>query len=188
MVIDEAYGDFMPNQNSAMTLTEEYPNLIMVRTMSKAFGLAGLRVGYIIAGKPIIRYMKKLRDPYMVSEFAREMAGKALMYPYHFWNNMLDFAKMKREIREALKKAGHLSMAETDDMVSIFVLYHDDPTVDLQKVFWENKVLCVSVRILPAWSGIRPDSAAEDGGFPDSAGSRSADSQRRFRQNKNPQG
>ena len=144
VVIDEAYGDFMPNQNSAMTLTEEYPNLIMVRTMSKAFGLAGLRVGYIIAGKPIIRYMKKLRDPYMVSEFAREMAGKALMYPYHFWNNMLDFAKMKREIREALKKAGHLSMAETDDMVSIFVLYHDDPTVDLQKVFWENKVLCVS--------------------------------------------
>lgn len=144
VVIDEAYGDFMPNQNSAMTLTEEYPNLIMVRTMSKAFGLAGLRVGYIIAGKPIIRYMKKLRDPYMVSEFAREMAGKALMYPYHFWNNMLDFAKMKREIREALKKTGHLSMAETDDMVSIFVLYHDDPAVDLQKVFWENKVLCVS--------------------------------------------
>lgn len=44
VVIDEAYGDFMPNQNSAMTLTEEYPNLIMVRTMSKAFGLAGLRV------------------------------------------------------------------------------------------------------------------------------------------------
>lgn len=144
VVIDEAYGDFMPNQNSAMTLTEEYPNLIMVRTMSKAFGLAGLRVGYIIAGKPIIRYMKKLRDPYMVSEFAREMAGKALMYPHHFWNNMLDFAKMKREIREALKKSGHLSMAETDDMVSIFVLYHDDPAVDLQKVFWENKVLCVS--------------------------------------------
>ena len=88
--------------------------------------------------------MKMLRDPYMVSEFAREMAGKALMYPYNFWNNMLDFAKMKREIREALKKAGHLSMAETDDMVAIFVLYHDDPAVDLQKVFWENKVLCVS--------------------------------------------
>lgn len=70
MVIDEAYGDFMPNQNLAMQLTEQYPNLIMVRTMSKAFGLAGLRVGYIISVKPIIRYMKKLRDPYMVSEFA----------------------------------------------------------------------------------------------------------------------
>mgnify|MGYP000113890452 CR=1 FL=1 len=38
VVIDEAYGDFMPNQNSAMTLTEEYPNLIMVRTMSKPSG------------------------------------------------------------------------------------------------------------------------------------------------------
>ena len=45
-------------------------------------------------------------------------------------------------------------MAETDDMVSIFVLYHDDPAVDLQKVFWENKVLCVSGADLPAWSGI----------------------------------
>lgn len=144
VVIDEAYGDFMPNQNSAMQLTEEYPNLIMVRTMSKAFGLAGLRVGYIISVKPIIRYMKKLRDPYMVSEFAREMAGKALMHPYHFWNNLLDFAKMKREIREVLKQPGHLRMAETDDMVSILVLYHDDTAMDLQKEFWNNKVLCVS--------------------------------------------
>ncbi len=144
VIVDEAYGDFMPNQNSAMNLTEEYPNLIMVRTMSKAFGLAGLRVGYIITGKTLVRYLKKLRDPYMVSEFAREMAGKALMYPYHFWSHMLEFAKMKRELREHLKVKGHLHMAETDDMVSIFTMYHDDPNVNLQEEFWNNGVLCVA--------------------------------------------
>ncbi len=144
VIVDEAYGDFMPNQNSAMNLTEEYPNLIMVRTMSKAFGLAGLRVGYIITGKTLVRYLKKLRDPYMVSEFAREMAGKALMYPYHFWEHMLEFAKMKRELREQLKVKGHLRMAETDDMVSIFTIYHDDPNVNLQEEFWNNGVLCVA--------------------------------------------
>jgi histidinol-phosphate aminotransferase len=144
VIIDEAYGDFMPNQNSAMQLTEEYPNLIMVRTLSKAFGLAGLRVGYVIAPKTLISYMKKIVNPYQVSEFAREMAGEALKNPYHVWENIQDFAKMKRDIREVLKAPGHLKLAETYDTVSIFLLLHDDPSVDLQKLFWENKVLCVS--------------------------------------------
>ena len=144
VIIDEAYGDFMPNQNSAMRLCAEYPNLIMVRTLSKAFGLAGLRIGYIVSTKTLISYMKKTVNPYQVSEFAREMGGMALKHPYHFWDNMVDFTKMKREIKEVLKQHGHLSAAETSDMVSIMVLIHDDPSADLQKMFWDNKVLCVS--------------------------------------------
>lgn len=144
VVIDEAYGDFMPNQNSAMRLCAEYPNLIMIRTLSKAFGLAGLRIGYVVAHKQLISYMKKTVNPYQVSEFAREMGGEALKHPYHFWDNMVDFTKMKREIKEVLKQPGHLSMAETYDTVSIMLLKHDDENADLQKLFWDNKVLCVS--------------------------------------------
>lgn len=144
VIIDEAYGDFMPNQNSAMRLVDNYPNMIMLRTLSKAFGLAGLRIGYVIAHKNLISYMKKTVNPYQVSEFAREMGGEALKHPYHFWDNMVDFTKMKREIKEVLKQPGHLSMAETYDTVSIMLLKHDDSKADLQKLFWDNKVLCVS--------------------------------------------
>lgn len=144
VIIDEAYGDFMPNHNSAMRLCADYQNMIMIRTLSKAFGLAGLRIGYVVAHKNLISYMKKTVNPYQVSEFAREMGGEALKHPYHFWDNMVDFTKMKREIREVLKQPGHLSMAESYDTVSIMLLKHDNPSVDLQRLFWENKVLCVS--------------------------------------------
>ena len=144
VIIDEAYGDLMPKYNSAMTLVTRYPNLINVKTMSKAFGLAGLRVGYVIASKTLIGYMKKTVNPYQVSEFAREMAGVALKDKEHVEKSNEAFAKMKHEIKEVLKTPGHLRMSASYDTCSIFLLIHDNPSVDLQKLFWDNKVLCVS--------------------------------------------
>lgn len=142
VVMDEAYGDLMANENSAIKYLEKYENLIMVRTMSKGFGLAGLRIGYIIAAKPVIACMRKLRNPYMVNEFARELAGAALLHSHHIWNNIADFAKQKREIRSVI---GHnLKMAETCDTVSLCVLYHKDRSVDLKQMFYDRGVLCVS--------------------------------------------
>ena len=142
VIVDEAYGDLMPNENSSIKYLEKYDNMIMVRTMSKAFGLAGLRVGYIIAAKPIIACMRKITNPYMVSEFAREMAGEALKHSEHIWNNVMDFAKQKREIRSIIGK--NLHMAETCDTVSICVLYHSNKNINLKKEFYNNGVLCVS--------------------------------------------
>lgn len=142
VVVDEAYGDFMPNQNSAARYLEGYENMIMIRTLSKAFGLAGLRIGYIITQKPLIAAMKKLTNPYQVSEFARELGGEALKNSYHIWENVMDFAKMKREIKAAI---GHrLHIAHTYDTVSIFLLWHEDDSVDLKKMFYDKGVLCVS--------------------------------------------
>jgi len=142
VVVDEAYGDFMPNENSAARYLEKYPNMIMMRTLSKAFGLAGLRVGYIVAAKPVIAAMRKVGNPYRVGEFAREMAGEALRHSYGIWNNIVDFARQKREIRASI--GNHLHMAATCDTVSLCLLYHDDPDVDLKKEFFDRGVLCVS--------------------------------------------
>ncbi len=142
VVIDEAYGDLMANENSAIKYLEKYENLIMVRTMSKGFGLAGLRIGYIIAAKPVIACMRKLRNPYMVNEFARDLAGAALMHSHHIWSNIADFAKQKREIRAVI--GNNLKMAETCDTVSLCVLYHKDRTVDLKQMLYDRGVLCVS--------------------------------------------
>lgn len=143
VIIDEAYGDFMPNQNSSMQLTEEYPNLIMIRSLSKAFGLAGLRIGYVIAAKQLISYMRKITNPYQVSEFAREMGGEALKHSEQIWENIVDFSNMKREIRDVLKSDGNLSMPESSDTVSIFLLIHKDENVDLYERFFDEKVLSV---------------------------------------------
>ena len=151
VIIDEAYGDFMPKENSAVTLFAKYPNLIVVRTLSKAFGLAGMRVGYIIAHKNMISCMKKMVNPYMVGELTREIAAEAILHRDHIEKSMADFAAMKHKIREVLgctEKApggdrGSLHMAETLDTNSLMLLYHDDPDIDLSREFLNRGVLVI---------------------------------------------
>src|SRR5699024_4459156 len=49
VIVDEAYGDYMDQQSSAISLVHKYENLFVVRTFSKAYGLAGMRIGYVVA-------------------------------------------------------------------------------------------------------------------------------------------
>ncbi|MBQ6314278.1 MAG: histidinol-phosphate aminotransferase family protein [Mogibacterium sp.] len=150
VIIDEAYGDFMPRENSAIKLFSKYPNLIVVRTMSKGFGLAGMRAGYIIAHKDMIRYMNKMVNPYMVGELTREVAAEALRHGEFIEKSMNAFAEMKGQIRKVLGCTaenpagdGHLHMAETLDTNSLLMLYHDNAEINLKKEFWKRGVLVI---------------------------------------------
>ena len=141
VIVDEAYGDLMEKDNSAIWFLGKYRNMIMLRTMSKGFGLAGLRIGYVMAHKELIRVMRKIRNPYQVSEFARVMAEAALKNSGHIADNMAEFARQKRELREST--GNRLHMAETCDTVSICLMYHDDPDVNLTKMFFDRGILVV---------------------------------------------
>ena len=151
IIIDEAYGDFMPKQNSAVQLCEKYPNLSVIKTMSKGYGLAGMRVGYIIAHKELIGYMNKMTNPYMVGELTREIAAAALECTEFVESSKADFKKMKSEIKAALGcsearpegESGSLHIAETLDTSSICLLYHDNPEIELNKEFFGRGVLAV---------------------------------------------
>jgi histidinol-phosphate aminotransferase len=76
-VVDEAYINFA-RQKSLITLLNEYPNLVVMQTLSKAWGLAGLRVGMAFASKEIIQIYFKIKPPYNISEPVQELALKAL--------------------------------------------------------------------------------------------------------------
>lgn len=151
VIIDEAYGDFMSKENSAVQLVQKYLNLVVVRTMSKGFGLAGMRAGYIIAQKEMIAYMNKMVNPYMVGELTREISAEAMLHREFIEKSMEDFGVMKSRLREALGCTGDrpeggigkLHMAETSDTTSLVLLYHDDPEIDLKKEFWEKGVLVI---------------------------------------------
>jgi len=65
---DEAYGEF--GGESAVPLLKKYPNLIVLKTFSKAFGLAGLRVGYLIAHPAIAKQLQKVNLPYNLNIFS----------------------------------------------------------------------------------------------------------------------
>ena len=151
IIIDEAYGDFMDKSNSAINLCEKYHNLVVVRTMSKGFGLAGMRVGYIIAARELIGYMDKVANPYMVGELSREIAAAALGHDGIIEKSKTDFARMKGEIRRVLGctaerpegGAGRLHLAETLDTNSLLLLYHDDPDIRLKDEFFRRGVLVI---------------------------------------------
>lgn len=80
VVVDEAYAEFRrPQTPSALELLGAWPNLIVSRTMSKAFGLAGARVGYAVAAQPAaIEALRIVRLPYHLSEVTQAIASVAL--------------------------------------------------------------------------------------------------------------
>ena len=77
VVVDEAYINFS-RQKSLVSDLADYPNLVVLQTLSKAWGLAGLRVGMAFASAEVIGYLNKVKPPYNISEPVQELALKAL--------------------------------------------------------------------------------------------------------------
>ncbi len=67
IVIDEAYMEFAPHNESVMDLCEKYDNLIVLKTLSKAYGSAAIRLGFAVGGDVLIRSLKKIKSPYNVN-------------------------------------------------------------------------------------------------------------------------
>ena len=80
VVVDEAYAEFNPEE-TAQTLMAEHPNVILLRTFSKGIGLAGLRVGYLMAHPAVAREIMKARLPFMVDPIAEATALAVLARP-----------------------------------------------------------------------------------------------------------
>lgn len=80
VVLDEAYGEYLPQelQSDALLWLARFPNLIVTRTFSKAYGLAGLRVGYALASAPVADMMNRVRQPFNVNSLALVAATAAL--------------------------------------------------------------------------------------------------------------
>lgn len=77
VVVDEAYIDFT-NQPGLVPLLNQYPNLIVLQTLSKAWGLAGIRMGIGFASTEVIHVLNKIKPPYNISILSQQVALKAL--------------------------------------------------------------------------------------------------------------
>jgi len=80
VVIDEAYVEFNP-EGTALELLEQHPNVLILRTLSKGFGLAGARLGYLLAHPAVVTELMKARLPFMVDRFAEQTALAVLRRP-----------------------------------------------------------------------------------------------------------
>ena len=77
VVVDEAYINFSRQQSFIKELSD-YPNLVVLQTFSKAWGLAGLRLGMAFADKPVIDILSKVKPPYNINQATQELALKAI--------------------------------------------------------------------------------------------------------------
>ena len=80
VVLDEAYNEYLPHEKryDSVAWLAEFPNLIISRTFSKAYGLAGLRVGYALADVQVADMMNRVRQPFNVNSMAQAAAVAAL--------------------------------------------------------------------------------------------------------------
>ena len=101
VVIDEAYIDFAEAE-SWITKLDQYPNLIVCQTLSKAWGLAGLRVGMCFASKEIISILHRIKPPYNVNELSQQRALEALNNKAEFDRQLVILKEEKIKLEKAL--------------------------------------------------------------------------------------
>ena len=76
VAVDEAYGEF--TNETVLKWIEEFPNLVVLRTFSKAFGLAGLRIGYCVCSPELAYQINRVKPPYNINSFSQNAAILAL--------------------------------------------------------------------------------------------------------------
>lgn len=100
VVVDEAYGEF--GGESCIPLLAQYPNLVVLRTFSKAYSLAGLRVGYLLAPAGIIEQLLKVKQPYNLSIFSQVAARLVLEHLPVFQARVDEILKERESLYEKL--------------------------------------------------------------------------------------
>ncbi len=101
VVIDEAYIDFSKKQ-SWMNELDEYPNLVITQTLSKAYGLAGIRLGICYASAAIISVLNKIKPPYNVNELTQLRALERLSDPEKIKSEIVSIIEQRDELLKVL--------------------------------------------------------------------------------------
>lgn len=128
VVVDEAYINYSKHRSFATEL-KDYPNLVVMQTFSKAWGLAALRLGMIFASKEIVDILNKIKPPYNINQATQELALKAL-------DNLDDVNTMIKEtirLREELVK-------DLNDLSLVENVYPSDANFLLVKVTDANAI------------------------------------------------
>ena len=109
VVVDEAYIDFS-RQESMAGLIAQYPNLVVLQTLSKSFGLAGIRLGIALSSPLINRYLLRVKAPYNVNKLTAQAALEAFDY---FDLVRINIEEIKKERERLAKGLGDIPAVET---------------------------------------------------------------------------
>lgn len=124
IVVDEAYIDFAGEDASAVSLLKKYNNIVVLQTLSKAFGLAGIRCGFCIGPPDVIQLMNNVKAPYNVNSLTSEVAINAMKSMDTLRKNVASTLEERARVRKELE-------ALTDIVVRV---YHSDSNFLLFRV------------------------------------------------------
>lgn len=141
LVVDEAYGDFMDVSNSVVNLLDQFNNLIVIRSFSKGFGMAGLRVGYTISSQEIMSYYRKVNVPFSVNSIAGCLVGEALKDSQFLQSSRKKVEILKSRLIQGIRTLGYL---ETDPETPIITLIHPDKNINLHSELLKQQVISVA--------------------------------------------
>ena len=120
VVVDEAYINFSKQKSFAQSLLD-YPNLVVLQTLSKAWGLAGIRLGMAFASNEIIAYMNKVKPPYNISIVAQELALTALEEVGQVNDMIMHLVDMRNALAEVIESMPYVEKVYPSDTNFLFV-------------------------------------------------------------------
>ncbi|HEY3436921.1 MAG TPA: histidinol-phosphate transaminase [Actinotalea sp.] len=162
VVVDEAYAEFRrAGTPSALELLSRHPHLAVSRTMSKAFGLAGARVGYLAASPALVDALRVVRLPYHLSAVTQAVARAALAHSAELMAQVGEL-RTERDATVAWLRARGLTVADSDANFVLFGLFDDRHRI------WEGLLdRGVLIREVgpPGWLRVSIGTAAEMAAF-----------------------
>jgi histidinol-phosphate aminotransferase len=140
IVVDEAYSEYVdaPRLSSALRLADGHPNVIVTRTFSKAYGLAGLRVGYLVAHPSVIGVIERLRESFNVNSLALVAAEAALADAAHLAKAIAFNRAELRWMSAALAESGYRVLPSQTNFVLVDL---GGGAVDLERHLFERGVI-----------------------------------------------
>jgi histidinol-phosphate aminotransferase len=121
VVVDEAYAEYVdvPGLSSALRLVDAHPNVIVTRTFSKAYALAGLRVGYLVAHPSVVAVIERLRESFNVNNVALAAAAAALDDVEHLARARTFNASERTWLRDGLTRKGYRVLPSQTNFVLV---------------------------------------------------------------------
>lgn len=124
LVVDEAYIDFS-EQKSALSILDQYPQLLVCQTFSKAYGLAGIRLGMCYANPLIIDYFNKIKPPYNVNSLTQSRALAQLETSESIQNQVISLISERKKLEQELKQFDFISKIYPSDANFLLVVVDD---------------------------------------------------------------
>lgn len=124
VVVDEAYIDFSERPSLVQRLGK-YSNLIVVRTLSKAYGLAGLRLGVAVTSSELVNWMNRIKPPYNVNALSQNVALERLQNSKDIVSEIELLKKQREELKKALEQCLWVSKVFPSDSNFILVRVDD---------------------------------------------------------------